>query len=207
MQGVAIDESHIYVGGFFALLNPYSLLVGVTTLLLFFLHGVYFVGLKTDGQVHHDAQALAKKLAIPTVVFAAGCVVWTIVIAAGREAPLLWAVIACGIIAAVALLASVAFNWVDRDGRAFAAGAVTIVFAVLTLWLALYPYVMPASNDPANSLTIANASSTQMTLQIMTWAAVIFLPLVLLYQGWTYWVFRKRVTRGAIEKAELAEAH
>ena len=83
----------------------------------------------------------------------------------------------------------------------------TIVFAVLTLWLALYPYVMPASNDPANSLTIANASSTQMTLQIMTWAAVIFLPLVLLYQGWTYWVFRKRVTRGAIEKAELAEAH
>ena len=181
--------------------------MGVTTLLLFFLHGVYFVGLKTDGQVHHDAQALAKKLAIPTVVFAAGCVVWTIVIAAGREAPLLWAVIACGVIAAVALLASVAFNWVDRDGRAFAAGAVTIVFAVLTLWLALYPYVMPASNDPANSLTIANASSTQMTLQIMTWAAVIFLPLVLLYQGWTYWVFRKRVTRSTIEKAELAEAH
>ena len=132
---------------------------------------------------------------------------WTIIIAAGREAPLLWAVIAAGVIAAVALLASVFFNWVDRDGRAFAAGAVTIVFAVLTLWLALFPYVMPASNDPANSLTIANASSTQMTLEIMSWAALIFLPLVLAYQAWTYWVFRKRVTRGAIEKAELAEAH
>ena len=83
----------------------------------------------------------------------------------------------------------------------------TIVFAVLTLWLALFPYVMPSTTDDAYSLTISNASSTEMTLQIMTWAAVIFLPLVLLYQGWTYWVFRKRVTRATIEKAELASAH
>ena len=207
MQGVPIDADKNFTGTLFTLLNPYGLWVGVTTLLLFFLHGVYFVGLKTDGQVHHDAQALGKKLAIPTVVFAAGTVVWTIAIAAGREAPLLWAVIACGVIAAVALLASVVFNWVDRDGRAFAAGAVTIVFAVLTLWLALYPYVMPASNDPANSLTIENASSTQMTLEIMSWAALVFLPLVLAYQAWTYWIFRKRITRAVIEEAEVAEVH
>ena len=104
-------------------------------------------------------------------------------------------------IAAVALLASVVFNWVDRDGRAFAAGAVTIVFAVLTLWLALYPYVMPASNDPANSLTIANASSSEYTLQVMSWTAVVFLPLILGYQAWTYWVFRRRITRAHIESA------
>ena len=120
VQGVPIDADKNFTGNLFTLLNPYGLWVGVTTLLLFFLHGVYFVGLKTDGQVHHDAQALAKKLAIPTVIFAAGTVLWTIV-AAGREAPLLWAVIACGVIAAVALLASVAFNWADHDGRAFAA--------------------------------------------------------------------------------------
>lgn len=204
VQGVPIDADHEFTGSLLTLLNPYGLWVGATTLLLFFLHGVYFVGLKTDGRVHHDAQALAKKLAIPTVVFAAGTVVWTIVIAAGREAPLLWAVIACGAIAAVALLVSVFFNWVDRDGRAFAAGAVTIVFAVLTLWLALFPYVMPSSTDPAGSLTISNASSTQMTLEIMSWAALVFLPMVLLYQGWTYWVFRKRVTRAVIEKADAA---
>lgn len=201
-----IDADHEFTGSFLTLLNPYGLWVGVTTLLLFFLHGVYFVGLKTDGQVHHDAQALAKKLSIPTVLFAAGTVVWTVLIAAGREAPLLWAVIACGVIAAVSLLASVAFNWIDRDGRAFAAGAVTIVFAVLTLWLALFPFVMPSSTDIANSLTISNASSTQLTLEIMSWAALIFLPMVLLYQGWTYWVFRKRVTRAVIEKAD-AVAH
>jgi cytochrome d ubiquinol oxidase subunit II len=204
VQGVPLDADHEFTGSLLTLLNPYGLWVGVTTLLLFFLHGVYFVGLKTDGKVHDDAQALGKKLAIPTVLFAAGTVVWTVLIAAGRDAPLLWAVIACGAIAAVALLASVAFNWVDRDGRAFAAGAVTIVFAVLTLWLALFPFVMPSSTDIGNSLTISNASSTEMTLQIMSWAALIFLPLVLLYQGWTYWVFRQRVTRSIIEKADAA---
>jgi cytochrome d ubiquinol oxidase subunit II len=94
-----------------------------------------------------------------------------------------------------------------RDGLAFALGAVTIVFAVLTLWTALFPYVMPSTTDPAYSLTIANASSTPLTLTIMTWAAVIFLPLVLLYQGWTYWVFRKRVSRSRIEKAAALSHH
>ncbi|WP_434809948.1 cytochrome d ubiquinol oxidase subunit II [Microbacterium sp. bgisy189] len=206
VQGVPLDADHEFTGTVLTLLNPYGLWVGATTLLLFWLHGVYFIGLKTDGPVHDGAQALGKKLAIPAVLFAAGTVVWTIVIAAGREAPLLWAVIVCGAIAAVALLASVALNWVDKDGKAFAAGAVTIVFAVLTLWLALFPYVMPSSGDPAGSLTIENASSTDYTLTIMSWAALIFLPLVLLYQGWTYWVFRKRVTRARIEQAE-AVAH
>ena len=204
VQGVPIGPDHEFAGSFLTLLNPYGLWVGATTLLLFFLHGVYFVGLKTDGQVHHDAQALGKKLAIPTVVFAAGTVVWTIGIAAERDAPLLWLVMACGAVAAVALLASVFFNWIDRDGRAFAAGAVTIVFAVLTLWLALFPFVMPSSTNLDDSLTISNASSSQLTLEIMSWAALIFLPMVLLYQGWTYWVFRKRVRRTVIETADAA---
>lgn len=204
VQGVPLDADHEFAGSVLTLLNPYALWVGVTTLLLFFLHGVYFVGLKTDGRVHDDARRLGLRLAAPTVLFAAGTVVWTIAIAAGREAPLLWAVIACGAIAAVALLVSIGVNRVDRDGRAFAAGAVTIVFAVLMLWLALYPFVLPSAPDPAHSLTIANASSSELTLQIMSWAALVFLPLVLLYQGWTYWVFRKRVRRNVIEKADAA---
>ncbi len=204
VQGVPLDADHEFTGSFLTLLNPYALWIGATTLVLFFLHGVYFVGLKTDGQVHHDAQVLGKRAAIPAVVLAAGTVVWTIAIAAGRDAPLLWAVIACGVVAAVALLASVVFNARDRDGRAFAAGAVTIAFAVLTLWLALFPFVMPSTTDPAGSLTIENASSTEYTLTIMSWAALIFLPLVLAYQGWTYWVFRGRVRRTVIETASAA---
>jgi cytochrome bd ubiquinol oxidase subunit II len=207
VQGVPLDAQHNFTGSLLTLLNPYGLWVGVTTLLLFFVHGVYFVALKTDGQVMDDARRLALRAAIPTVIFAAGTVVWTIAIAAGRGAPLLWLTVTCGVIAAVALLASVAANWRKREGWAFTAGAVTIVFAVLALWTALFPYVMPSTGDPAGSLTIENASSTDYTLTIMSWAALIFLPLVLLYQGWTYWIFRKRVSRTRIERAAAAPAH
>jgi len=201
VQGVAIDENHIYVGGFFALLNPYALLVGVTTLLLFFLHGVLFVSLKTDGQVHADARRLVKLAAGPTVLAAAGTVIWTVVLAAGREAPLLWMVVGCGLVAALALIASVLLSLRGRDGRAFTAGAVTVASAVVMLFAALFPYVMPSTIDPAFSLTIENASSTPYTLTIMSWTALIALPLVLAYQTWTYWIFRKRVTRSSIEGA------
>ncbi|MFJ2369204.1 cytochrome d ubiquinol oxidase subunit II [Microbacterium sp. NPDC087665] len=201
VQGVALDENHIYVGGFFALLNPYALLVGITTLLLFFLHGVLFVALKTDGPVHEDAHRLAKLAAGPTILAAAGTVVWTVLIAMGREAPLLWLVIGAGTLAAVSLIAAVGFSLVRRDGRAFTAGAATVLFAVVMLFGALFPFVMPSTIDPAYSLTIANASSTPYTLQIMSWTALIALPLVIAYQTWTYWVFRKRVTRSSIEGA------
>ena len=201
VQGVAIDENHIYVGGFFALLNPYSLLVGVTTLLLFFLHGVLFVSLKTDGQVHDDARRLVKLAAGPTILAAAGTVLWTIGIAWERDAPLMLMVVGCGLVAALALIASVLFSMRGRDGRAFTAGAVTVASAVVMLFGALFPYVMPSTIDPAFSLTIENASSTPYTLQIMSWTALIAMPLVIAYQAWTYWVFRKRVTRTSIEGA------
>ena len=107
------------------------------------------------------------------------------------------------LLAAVLLIGSVGANLRDREGWAFAFGAGTVLFADLTLWFALFPNVMPSSSDPAWNLTIENASSTDYTLTIMTWAAVIFLPMILLYQGWTYWVFRKRVTRARIEEADL----
>ncbi|WP_314098231.1 cytochrome d ubiquinol oxidase subunit II [Microbacterium foliorum] len=201
VQGVAIDENHIYVGGFFALLNPYALLVGVTTLLLFFLHGVLFVALKTDGPVHEDARRLVKLAAGPTVLAAAVTVLWTIGIAGERDAPLMLMVIGCGLVAALALIGSVVFSLRGRDGRAFTAGAVTVASAVVMLFAALFPYVMPSTIDPAFSLTIENASSTPYTLTIMSWTALIALPLVLAYQTWTYWIFRKRVTRSSIEGA------
>src|SRR6478609_892349 len=106
VQGVPIDADHEFTGSLLTLRNPYALLGGLTTLLLFFTHGVYFVALKTDGQVHDDARRLARRAGFVTVVVAAGCVVWTIAIAAGREAPLLWLTITCGVVAAVALIGS-----------------------------------------------------------------------------------------------------
>ena len=203
VQGVPIDASKEFTGTLFTLLNPYGLLGGVVTLLLFFTHGVYFVALKTDGPVRDQARRLATKSGLLTLVAAAVFLVWTVLSAMNAAAPLLPLVIVTAVVAAVMLVAAILANARGREGWAFGAGAGTVMFAVLTLWLSLFPNVMPSSTDPAWNLTIENASSTDYTLTIMTWAAVIFLPLVLLYQGWTYWVFRKRVTRARIEEAEL----
>ena len=207
VQGVPLDADHEFTGSLLTLLNPYGLLGGLTTLLLFFTHGVYFVALKTDGQVAADARRLAGRAGLLTIVTAAVFLAWTVgmAFAEGRDLALVTAVLA--VVAAVLLVASWISNARGREGWAFGFGAFTIVTAVLALWFTLFPYVMPSTTDPANSLTIENASSTDYTLTIMSWAALIFLPLVLAYQGWTYWIFRKRVTRSHIERAAAAPAH
>jgi cytochrome bd ubiquinol oxidase subunit II len=200
VQGVPIDADFEFTGSLLTLLNPYGLLGGLTTLLLFFVHGVYFVALKTDGQVHADARRLAGRAGGLAIVVAAVFVVWTVL--AHFSLP----VLALGAIAAVLLVSSWLSNARDREGWAFGFGAAAIVAAVGMLWFALFPNVMPSSTDPAFSLTIDNASSTDYTLTIMSWAALGILPFVLGYQAWTYWVFRKRVTRSRIERA-AASAH
>jgi len=201
VQGVPLDADHEYVGSVLTLLNPYGILGGLTTLALFFLHGLYFVALKTDGQVRADARRLAARAGLVTIALAALFLVWTIANAA--SAPLFLGVVALSGIAALALIGSWLANARDREGTAFTLGAVTIVTAVAALFFALFPNVMPSTLAAGSSLTIDNASSTDYTLTIMSWAALIFLPLILAYQGWTYWVFRKRVTRARIEKAAL----
>jgi cytochrome d ubiquinol oxidase subunit II len=195
VQGVPLDSDHNYIGGFFALLNPYALLGGLTTLLLFFTHGVFFVALKTDGEIRERARRLGARASAITIAVAATFLVWT-VLAHGT-------LVATGLaaVAAVALIGAAVANARGREGVAFALMAVTIAAAVLTLFTSLFPAVMPASNDVANSLTIENASSSTYTLTIMSWTALVFLPLVLAYQGWTYWTFRKRITRAHIEAA------
>ncbi|SDQ23753.1 cytochrome d ubiquinol oxidase subunit II [Microbacterium sp. cf332] len=203
VQGVPIDADKEFTGTLLTLLNPYGLLGGVVTLLLFFTHGVYFVALKTDGDVRAQARRLATRSGLLALVAAAVFLAWTVMSATAAQAPLLPLVFVTAAVAAVMLVGAILANATGREGWAFTGGAGTVMFAVLTLWLSLFPNVMPSSTDPAWNLTIENASSTDYTLTIMTWAAVIFLPLVLLYQGWTYWVFRKRVTRARIEEAEL----
>lgn len=197
VQGVPLDADHNYTGTLFDLLNPYALLGGLTTLLLFFTHGVVFAALKTDGEIRERARRLASRAGVVTIVVAAAFLVWT-----GFAHGTAW----FGGLAAVAALALTG-GWLasgrGAERTAFALMAVTIGAAVFALFAALFPDVMPASNDPANSLTIANASSTPYTLTVMSWTALIFLPLILAYQGWTYWVFRKRVTRQTIDAAAV----
>ncbi len=197
VQGVPLDEGHNFTGTLLTLLNPYALLGGVTTLLVFFTHGIVFVSLKTDGDLRERARRLATRAGLVTIVVAAVFLVWTGGFAYGST--WFWILAA---LAAVALIGGWLANVRGREGVAFTLLAITIASTVLALFASLYPDVLPASNDPANSLTIQNASSTPYTLAFMSWVALIALPLVLLYQGgWTYWVFRKRVTRSSIERA------
>ena len=188
VRGVRLDANHEYAGGFFDLLNPYALLGGLTTLALFSLHGAVFLALKTDGEMRDRAGRLATLLGLPSVLIAGGFVVWTVL-----AHPDLIGGILLGA-AAVALVGSLVATRLRREGWAFLATGATLVLAVFGLFVTLFPDVMPSTVAAANSLTVTNASSTPYTLKVMTWVAVAFTPIVLLYQGWTYWVFRKRLT-------------
>jgi cytochrome bd ubiquinol oxidase subunit II len=192
VAGVPLDADHNYTGTFFTLLNPYALLGGLTTLSVFAFHGAVFVALKTEGEVRARAKALTLPLGGTAIAFGATFLLWTQL---AHGAGWTWAPVA---VAAIALVAAVAAARLGREGWAFTGTALTIVATVVVLFGSLYPDVLPASNDAANSLTTTNASSTPYTLEIMTWVAVIFTPVVLAYQGWTYWVFRKRVSRAHI---------
>ncbi|GID91059.1 cytochrome d ubiquinol oxidase subunit II [Amorphoplanes digitatis] len=188
VRGVRLDADHEYVGGFFDLLNPYALLGGLTTLTLFTLHGGVFLALKTGGEMRERAGRLAAVLAVPAVVVAAGFLLWTAIAHPDTGGRLLSG------IAALALVGAAVATRLRREGWAFVASGATIVLATFALFVTLFPDVMPSTIDPAYSLTTTNAASTPYTLGVMTWVAVAFTPIVLVYQGWTYWVFRKRLT-------------
>jgi cytochrome d ubiquinol oxidase subunit II len=188
VRGVPIDAEMEYVGGFWNLLNPVALLGGLVTLTLFVAHGALFIGLKTDGRLRHDARALGLKVG---VVAAALAVVWLVVVHSSTGTLVSWAL---AVLAAASMVAALWSAWRGNEGWAFTGTFVTIALAVASLFVALFPDVMPSSLDPAWSLTAENAASSQKTLGIMTWVAVIFTPIVLLYQSWTYWTFRRRVS-------------
>jgi cytochrome d ubiquinol oxidase subunit II len=187
VRGVELDADHQYVGGFWALLNPFALLGGATTALIFLTHGAVFLALKSDGDVRARAGAFAARSSVVTLVVAGAWAVWAQL---AYSVPWTWAAV---VVAAGALVVLVVAAQRRKEGLAFLASAVAIVAAVVLIFGSMYPDVMPAF-DPANSLTVTNASSTSYTLTVMTWVAAILTPLVLLYQGWTYWVFRKRIS-------------
>jgi cytochrome bd ubiquinol oxidase subunit II len=187
LRGVRLDADHEYVGSFADLLNPYALLGGLTTLALFTLHGAVFLALKTDGEIRVRAGALAVRLGAVAVVLAGGFLAWTQWIR-----PDLAGAVLSGA-AALALVGGVGAAGLRREGWAFLGTAAAIVLATVSMFTTLFPDVLPSSIAPANSLTVHNASATPYTLKIMTWVAVAFTPVVLAYQAWTYWVFRRRL--------------
>ena len=188
VSGVPIDSGMEYVGGFWNLLNPAALLGGLVTLTLFLTHGALFIALKTDGQLRHDARALAVKVG---VVAAALAVVWLLVLQLRTGNAVSWVLT---VLAALALLGGLVMAWRGREGLGFAGTFVAIALATASLFTALVPDVMPTTLADGVSLTKDNASSTALTLTIMTWVAAFFVPVVLAYTAFTYWTFRKRVS-------------
>ncbi len=192
VRGVPIDQNMLYVGGFFNLLNPYALLGGVVSLLGFTLHGSIFLSLKTNGEVCERAQDIAKQLWLPTfgamVAYVIATYFFTDVLKQLGVNP---GPIPIG--GVLALLTAGYFIYSRRSGWAFFLTALSIILAVTSIFEVLYPRVLVSSLNPAWSLTITNASSSDYTLRVMSIVALIFLPFVLGYQGWSYWVFRKRI--------------
>jgi cytochrome d ubiquinol oxidase subunit II len=187
VRGVKIDQHFEYVGSVWDLFNPYALLGGLVTLTLFTFHGAVFTALKTVGDIRVRARKLALRVGLVAAVVALAFLLWTQVHSGnGRSLVAL-------IVAVAALVAALVANQAGREGWSFALSGLTIVAAVAMLFLSLFPNVMPSTLNGDWSLTVTNASSTPYTLKIMTWCAAIATPLVMLYQGWTYWVFRKRI--------------
>ncbi|WP_326558354.1 cytochrome d ubiquinol oxidase subunit II [Micromonospora sp. NBC_01796] len=188
VRGVPLDANHDYTGGLTDLLNPYALLGGATTAALFLTHGAVFLALKTNGDIRTRAGDLAARMTPAALALTAAFLTWTLV---QRHNP---TAVALAVAAALALTGAFAATLVRREGWAFAGTATAIGLAVATLFAALHPNVLPSTTDPAGTLTVLNAASNPYTLKIMTWVAVIFTPVVLAYQGWTYWVFRRRIS-------------
>jgi cytochrome d ubiquinol oxidase subunit II len=194
VHGVPLAANATWTGNFFDLVKPYALLGGLSTLSLFTLHGSTYLGLKTDGDVRVRAHKIALRLAPITFVLVAAFLAWTYQTAhtmhhEGLVPPLL---------PIVGLLVLAGVGWLVRDhfeGWAFIATAVVIVAFFATLFLNLYPNVLISSVSPHFDITIVASASHRYTLEVMSWVALIFTPLVLLYQSWTYWIFKKRVSR------------
>jgi len=190
LHGLPINSSQNYTGSFWDLLQPYALWTGVTLVLVCALHGATFLSLKTTGDMCERSGLLARRVAPFTAAFVVGFVIWTHV--THTTAFFLNPI---ELLAVLAVLTAVWLVYDHRFGFAFAATTVTIASCIVAIFVGLYPNVMVSSTNAAYNLTVHNTASPNYTLKVMTVVAVILLPVVLAYQTWTYYVFRKRVSK------------
>ncbi len=198
VKGVPIDASMNYVSPngimtTIGLLNPFGLIGGLTMVSVFLLHGANFLSLKLDGELRERARAFAKKIyifaAIMVVVLAGTTYIYTDILTKIGVNPGI-----IPIVSVIALLSSIYFINRKMEGWAFISVSLHIVLTQVAFFTLMFPRVMVSSLNPDWSLTVQNASSSQYTLTVMSIIALIFVPIVLAYQGWTYYMFRKRIT-------------
>lgn len=197
IQGIKINENMIYVGTFFDLLTPYTIIGGLAFLFVFIFHGAMFLSLRVESSTMiENVRAISLKVGIVAAVSFVACMILTYtntdLFASGLAAVSL-------ILAAILFVAGYAFAWLKKYTFGFIMSSLAIVLTTVAFFAGLFPRLMVSSLNPAWSLNIYNSASSTYTLQIMTVAALCLVPVVLIYQGWTYWVFRKRVTAKNLE--------
>jgi cytochrome d ubiquinol oxidase subunit II len=193
LHGIPINRQMNYVGNFLTLLNPYALVGAVATLLLFLLHGALYLDLKVPNELSERAHKIAYRVGMRATVF-----YFAFVVMSYFEANFAHRLgIDPGPIPVLAGISIIAVRFLlpgRQRGWAFFAGGLTIVFSVISVFLVLFPRVMISTLNPDWTLTIYNASSNPYSLKVMTIVAISVLPIVLAYQAWSYWVFRKPVS-------------
>src|SRR4249919_734427 len=193
LYGLPLDSDGGFAGDFADLFSLYSVFAGIAVVLLFAFHGAIFLTLRTTGELCDRATRASRRLALAAVLLTAAFLVWTVAVAMDRNDKDLFPPILPAILGIAALILAAAFLVRAQNGRAFAMTALGAIAVVATLFTSLYPRVMVSDPDFGNSLTVENASSSHYALEVMTIAALILVPIVLLYQGWTYYVFRRRL--------------
>ena len=193
--GIPLDANHEYIGGFFDLLNPYALFVGVTTVALFMMHGAIYVTLKTEGEMHDKVRGWINNTIIFFIICYATTTLATLLYVPHmtdniREHPLLFALPLANMLAIANIPREIHHG---RDFRAFLSSAFAVFFLLVLFGVEMFPHLIYSQPDPANSLTIWNAASSERTLRIMGIIALIGMPLVLGYTTTIYWVFRGKV--------------
>ena len=190
IHGVPMGPQHVVHASLLDLLHPYALLGGLSTLSLFLAHGCGFLSLRVKGELEQRATALGDVVTPVAALLSVGFVIWTM-----ADHAWVWQVRVPGILACAALMATALIGRQRRPGLGFGVSALAIALLTATLFAALYPYALPSTTSSAYDLTLRNASSGHYTLVVMTVVAAIFVPIVLAYQAWTYWVFRHRLGR------------
>jgi cytochrome d ubiquinol oxidase subunit II len=192
VHGVGLDAHGVVTSSLLELLNPYALLGGLATLALFTLHGALFLTLKTGGLVRRRAHKAARRVAPFATALVAGFVALTVV-----EHGTAWTYGAAAVVV-LGLLAAATTAGKDREGWAFACTSVTVGALAVVIFGSLYPALLPSTTDPAFGLTVQNTVAGPYTLEVLSWMGAVALPFVLGYQAWSYWVFRRRVTRATV---------
>jgi cytochrome bd ubiquinol oxidase subunit II len=201
LYGLPLDSSGDFTGTFWDLFSGYTVLGGLAIVILFVFHGATYLTLRTTGELFKRAAATARRLSVVAALVIAGFLSWTVAVAVDRNEKDVFPPILPAALAIAAVVLAVIFVVVRRSGWAFVMTALATVLWIGTLFTSLYPRVMVSSPNFSNSLTVEGASSAHYTLAVMSVVALIFVPLIVLYQGWTYYVFRGRVGGGEVEAA------